>query len=240
MPTLKNPQLEAMCQHYAIGNNKKAAALHAGFSPSVAASCSRIFDRQEVKDRIAEIREGFKAPMTVDADMVLAMWWSFVTTDSNEFSQNRVGACRFCHGIDFAYQWKTQREFKAACAEARAKFRLDSNITHDEDERVPSDRGGFGYKITYPPNDLCPECAGVGEQWVHFPDTKDMKDEVRKSYLGTRVSKNGIEVKTVDKEAALLNIARAIGMFSDNKPADVSDDTKAFLAAIMGQKAPIS
>lgn len=62
----------------------------------------------------------------------------------------RADACRYCWGLNHAWQWKSAREYQAA---------LVSGDLADPDL---SDKGGYGFRPSRGPNPECPECDGRG------------------------------------------------------------------------------
>ena len=71
-------------------------------------------------------------------------------------------SCRYCLGIDHAFQWKTQREYLVALAAATAKLGDDLPPDPKTDPSWPDPAGGTGYRLTNAPNPDCPECSGLG------------------------------------------------------------------------------
>jgi phage terminase small subunit len=65
------------------------------------------------------------------------------------------------------------------------------------------------------PNPDCENCSGegVGRPWV--ADTRKLKGPARRLYAGVKVTKDGLEVKMHDQRAALVDVARHLGMFKD-------------------------
>ena len=234
---LANKKREAFCQHYVLHRSASAAAKHIGMAEITG---KRLLKDYEVAERIAELEKDTSDNSGIDRDRVMQIWWSIATLDANHFSQNRVGPCRYCHGIDNLFQWKTPREFSEAVAEAVAKYKLARDATHETDARVPSDDGGYGYRISGEPRADCPECSGLGVQYQVFPDTTKLSKDAAFAYQGTEVTRNGIKVNFSGKADALASIAKAIGMFNDQKPLDVTDSAKSFLEMLMGSKAPLS
>src|ERR1022692_4215591 len=73
--------------------------------------------------------------------------------------------------------------------------------------------GGEGYDVRKPPHHDCPECFGEGVA-IPFPkDTRHLSEGARWLFAGVKVTKDGIEIKMHDQMAALLNIAKHLGMF---------------------------
>lgn len=64
-------------------------------------------------------------------------------------------------------------------------------------------------------NSECPICKGEGHGRVHVHDTRHLKSAARTVYNGVQVSKEGIKVLTLDRDKALENVARHLGMFKE-------------------------
>lgn len=79
------------------------------------------------------------------------------------------------------------------------------------------------------PNPLCPEpiivgegtnmggCGGRGYQYVRLTDTSQLSRKAAKLIASIKETKQGIEIKLRDQDAALLNIGRAVGAVIDRK-----------------------
>lgn len=76
------------------------------------------------------------------------------------------------------------------------------------------------YEGETPPGDGpepgCTHCKGEGTQRteVRIKDTKDMTMQERLIYDGAEVTKYGVKIKTRDRDAMLLAIGKALGMFT--------------------------
>ena len=129
-----------------------------------------VLSRAKVAAAIEKGRAEIERTIMIDAEAIRKLWADVATADPNELIQHRIGACRFCHGVEHQFQWKTPREFEegyiAACfdlwpskgedATTQRDLALERQIT---DPRLPSDAGGYGYRITADPAPECPECA---------------------------------------------------------------------------------
>jgi Phage terminase, small subunit len=81
------------------------------------------------------------------------------------------------------------------------------------------------------PNPLCTKCGGEGHGRVYLADTRKLKGAAKKLYAGVQLGKDGIKVNMRDQDAAVINIARHLGMFKetvelsgkDGGPIEVSD-----------------
>lgn len=155
-------------------------------------------------------QDALAARTKVTQEKVLEKLWQIATADANDIMQLRRGCCRHCYGKGHAFQWKDEDELERAI-EAEE---LDAK----ENERTPaypSDEGGYGYNPTLTPHALCPKCFGEGHSSVHFNDTRHLKGAARTLYAGVEQTQHGLKIKTRDQDAALMNVARHLGMFND-------------------------
>lgn len=128
------------------------------------------------------------------------------TADPNEIVRVVQRCCRYCHGLDFGYQWKDDSEYIDAAAKA----------CEDPEAKMPSDAGGYGYNGALEPNPICPHCYGVGVEQTIITDTTKLTGKARKLYAGAKQDRFGaIEVKTHDQKAYMEMALRMLGAFND-------------------------
>lgn len=203
MPALKNKRHERFCQEYIVDENGTQAAIRAKYSAKTAAQQAYdLLRKPEIDIRIQELRQERSKRLQMTADDVLRHWRDIAMADPNELVQHRQGACRYCWGVDHEYQWKTHREYRAACGEDELAQEFDPP-------------GGFGYRLSDPPNPECPECSGIGNTYVVPMDTRNLSPQARLLFAGVKQTKDGLEIKLRDQDKALENVARANGMFKD-------------------------
>jgi hypothetical protein len=92
-----------------------------------------------------------------------------------------------------------------------------ARLSDDESAAIPplDEKGGIGFDPRRDPHPSCPECFGEGIGEVFVKDTRKLTPEERALYGGAKLTKNGLEVKLHDKQAALVNVGRHLGMFTD-------------------------
>lgn len=186
------------------GRSATACAIAAGYNvPSAAESASQALKNHDVLEIIAERRKELAAAAGLDPTWVIRKLKAIASVDHRKFSQTRVGCCRHCYGIDNQWQW-TRGEFSKATSDAMMN-----------DTAGPEFLGGVGYNKTLPPITDCPECAGEGIERVVLFDTRDLDDETATAYLGTKKTKDSIEILKADKMKALELIGRNLGMWND-------------------------
>lgn len=184
--------------------NGYQAAVRAGYGQKgAAAQAARLLINVNVQNAISDALKRREERTEITSDMVLKRWWQIATADPNELMQLRRGACRYCHGFGHQYQW-TEREFE------EAKLMAELN-----EVPPPLMLGGFGFDKTKAAHPKCPECNGEGQQEVFIHDTRKLSSAGKLLFAGVKQTKFGIEVLTQSQEAALLNVAKHLGMFTE-------------------------
>lgn len=184
--------------------NGHQAAVRSGYSQKTAAQqAARLLINVNVQNAISDALKRREERTEITADMVLKRWWEIATADPNELMQLRRGACRYCHGLNHQYQW-TEREFEEATLMAELN-----------EVQAPATLGGFGFDKSKTPHPECPECNGEGQQEVFIHDTRKLSGAGKLLFAGVKQTKFGIEVLTQSQEAALLNVAKHLGMFTE-------------------------
>lgn len=208
---LENEKRELFCHEYLTDLNAKQAAIRAGYSPKTAEmQGSRLLSYAEVKARVAFLASERQERLRISADDLLIRAETILKADARELTEHRIGACRYCWGIDHEYQWTTPREFRRALTLATAK--LPKKPTPAQRNSLPTDEGGFGFKVTRDPNPECPECAGLGTPFVRFADTRNLSDSAAMLFEGIKETKDGIEIKMASKEKAFDTLAKHHGL----------------------------
>lgn len=165
---------------------------------------SELNAKAHVQARLQKLRSDAADAVVFKVVDVLKHWIAIATADPNDIIQHRRGACRFCYGINGQYQWVSKTEFSAARARAVDKGRT-----------LPSSDGGFGYNHNEEPNAQCTECHGDGVEYVHVADTRRLTGNAKLLYAGVKKTKDGVEIKMRDQDAALINIAKHLGMLKN-------------------------
>jgi phage terminase small subunit len=209
--SVKNPtpeQIDAYAHAYVMNNGDQTKAFRKAFPHSKCnaktawEAGSRLQAQDKVKTRIHEIRkllsERTNEEYGITAQAVIGQWWKIATADASDITQVRHYNCRHCHGFDHEFFWKDETEFE------------QSNDPNKDDF------GGYGFRETDNPDPDCPKCEGLGIESIWLEDTRNLNDKAAALFDGVKQTRNGIEIKTVDRNAALANIARALGMFTDN------------------------
>lgn len=186
--------------------NATECAIRAGCPQAGAhVTASRWLSDPKIQAAIQERQEEIAAAAGITPEWVLRQWRQIVEADDNELTQLRRICCRHCHGYGHQYQW-TEAEYMSAV-----------NKAIDAGKPAPDGMGGFGYDMNAEPNPDCPECGGLGQEYVHVMDTRKLTGSAKRLYAGVQRTKDGIKVLTRDKDAALANMSRYLGMLVDRK-----------------------
>lgn len=205
--------------------NATVAADRAGYA-NAGSQGSRLLKNVSIQAALREGRAEIETSVMVSAKDIARMWLTLATADASDLIQNLHGPCRYCHGIDHAYQWKTPREFREAFTAACYDMFPDLDLRDTamaggiQDDRLPTDAGGYGYRITDDPAPDCPECAGTGIEFVRMADTRTLSPAARMLYDGVEVTQNGKKVRVTSREAALERLAKHLGMFAGKVEAE--------------------
>lgn len=206
-------RVDVFVQEYLVDLNGRQAAIRAGYSPTSA--------RQTAAELLATVavQEAVTAAMVerakrtgITQDKVLERFWSIATADPSELTEHYRGCCRYCWGKDNRYQY-TPRELEVA---RREHEKLVAEAETEAEKLAPFDEcGGVGYNPRNDPNPDCPECFGEGEPRAFFKDTRDLSPNAKRLFAGVKVTQHGLEIKTHDPMAALVNVGKHLGMFRD-------------------------
>lgn len=185
---------------------------------SVTVKC-RAWDEQQVPEvaaYIAEKRAAAATALGMTVEQVLNEWVTIASADPQELVRTRVRACRHCHGIGHAYQWRSEQEWAEAVAKALA-WKPKKRQTAEDAPPIPSNEGGFGYSVELGPVPDCPQCDGDGEVDHLIADTRSLSPAARKLFAGVKVTKDGMQVLMRDQDAALQNVAKYLGMLVEKR-----------------------
>lgn len=160
-------------------------------------------------------------------------WVDQINVNPNEIVQHRRVCCRYCHGVDFRYQWREQEYADAVERATKAGHPL------------PEALGGFGFNATLSPMPNCPQCDGEGVGSVRIADTRQLTPGARQMIKKIVQKADGsIEVEMHDAKRTEEMIAKTLGMFKETLDinalmgvirGDVTDDERAVLEAALRQ-----
>lgn len=246
MPRLKDPRHERFCHEFLVDLNQTQAAIRAKFAKrSARQTGARLMTRHDIQTRIAELQAAIEEKIDLKTEDILHRWSQIATADPNELTSIVYAACRYCHGADHDFQWKTEREFQSAHTAWLAKTPSDQAPEHVKrvhQAEEPDASGGTGFDPFAAPHALCPECLGRGVPQTVFRDTTNLSPAARLLFAGVKETRNGIEIKMHDQAAALDSIARHLGMFKGDTGAEAVSDLAAAIQQISqrGSAAPIA
>lgn len=237
MPELKFRKHELFCRAFAVEPNASKAALAAGYAKSGAGKQGHeLLQRLDVKARLRELNEPEDAMFREAQAEVLDRIRRMAFADARDLTQFRIGACRYCHGVDHAYQWKTEREFLEALVNRKSKLRIgEGEPDPAEDPSWPDDRGGFGYRLARQQDPECPECGGMGVPYVHAPDSRDLSPAAALLFNGAKNGPNGIEIMMQDRAKPLEMLAKRFGLLKEQVDLDLSDRLAQGLVEILNR-----
>lgn len=200
------PKQRRFVNEYCVDENATQAYIRAGYSEEGAGqSAHTLLKKTEISEAIKERMEELAVAASITPEWVVGQWAKIATADPNSIVQVRRTCCRHCHGFGHQYQW-TEAEYSAA---------VDRAV--DSGKPAPDGMGGFGFNPNAAPNSDCPECGGLGIEDVHVADTRKLRGPAKVLYAGAERTRNGIKVNMRDKDAAVVNLARYLGMQIDRK-----------------------
>jgi phage terminase small subunit len=164
---------------------------------------ARWLGRVEIQEAIKAGQARIQGVAQVTAARVIQEIALIAFADARELVETKVGCCRHCWGIDFKRQ-RTQVQRDADFERWRKKAKEGEEF--DEE-------GGVGFNPHRPPNPECIECCGDGQSRDVIKDTRYLSPAAAALYAGVRRTKEGLQVLTQDKGAALDRLARHLGIF---------------------------
>lgn len=236
-----NARQRAFVLAYLADPNATRAAEAAGYKQAHVQG-PRLLSNVRIAEAVAAGRSIIEQAAMMDAEKIAGLWTSLALANPLDLVEHHHVACRYCYGHDHEYQWKTRREFREAHIEAVHKLwhkdddRLAALNGTINDPRLPTDAGGYGYRDTKAPNPNCPECAGRGTEITRMADTRTLNESARLLYDGVEETRHGKKIKVRDRDRALENLAKHLGMFA-GKVAPEEENLFAKWAAQIAQDA---
>jgi phage terminase small subunit len=220
------PRQARFVEEYLLDLNASQAATRAGYSKKTCASQGERLLRDPRLQRAIQAAKAARSERTaITAAAVLERFWAIATADPRQLIEYRRTCCRYCHGTAHQYQ-HTRAELARRRADWEATQKKASKETFDE-------QGGDGYLATLAPHTSCPECFGEGVERAFVHDTRHLSHAALCLYAGVKVTKDGIEVKMHDQQAALVNVGKHLGMFDEKpEPVDANEIAQRVRAAL--------
>lgn len=195
-------------------NPRKADASYCGSRGAITAKIPH------VASMIEELRRESVRLEAFGITEVFRRWVDIATADVNDLVRMRIDCCRYCHGEDHKYQW-THAEYVERCNSAQV-LKLP----------MPDCTGGFGFDPNRKPHLSCSECFGRGDPRIEILDTRDLKGKAKLLYKSAKNGKYGIEVELHDQAAALVNIAKHLGMFVERFKDETAPDAQSLTLTV--------
>lgn len=174
---------------------------------------STMLSKPKVRAAIVKMLSDRQRVAEIDAKWVLEQWLKIATADPDELVKHQRRCCRHCWGFNHHYQWRDGLEYATACDSVMAHRQSLMDQRKDPGElKLPSFDGGVGFKATRKPHPECTHCDGDGTEIALVADTRELSESGKLLYAGVKKTKDGIQVLMRDQDAALLNIAKYLGM----------------------------
>lgn len=208
-----NDRMKMFCKEYLIDMKPRQAALRSGYAEGSATRVAKqLMAREDIQELIAKEMEARSVRTGITADEVLKEWHNIATADPNEIICYRRVNCRYCYGDNHKYQWRSEEEYNKAVKDEEELAREEGRAPYMIDNS-----GGFGFEPLLTPHAKCPRCNGEGLGQVHVNDTRFLSEKARALFAGIKIGANGsIEIKLRDKDRALENLARHLGLMKEN------------------------
>lgn len=210
---LKSKRVPRFVEEYVKDRNGTQAAMRAGYSQnpeSAAITAIRLLADVRVKELVTAEMARVSKEANIDAAMVLKEWLALATADPAKVVKVRRLNCRYCWGAGHSYQWLA-REYAEACEAAL------EHPSKTGDVKMPDCAGGFGFRKNAEPNPDCPECMGEGKTNVFCADLDTLTGPERKLIQSVKQTRDGVEVKLRDQDAAVTNLARYLGLLIEKR-----------------------
>lgn len=232
---------QTFCHQYLCIGNATEAYIRAGYTASTRATAGtegmKLLKKPKICTELSRLAKIAEEKATDDVAEILNMWTGAMSYDPREISEMRRGACRWCHGIKYAYQWRIPDEFNRKMEAWNALSEAKQLI-----QTPPNDEGGYGYSRNLVPHPDCPMCDGDGHEYAYFHDSRGYSKSAAIAFNGVQVTQNGLKINTIDRVKASENLAKFHGMFLAKDTGEVVDTLGALIASIQkrGSKAPLN
>jgi phage terminase small subunit len=208
-------------QEYLLDLNATQAAIRAGYSAKTAKVIgSENLTKPDIAAAIGSAQQKRAERVQISADSVLRELQTIAAADPRELVEFRRVCCRHCWGKGFRYQ-RTAGEMERDMESHSAR------CVELEEAGKPTlppfdDKGGIGFTPKRDPNQKCPECFGdgVGETFVH--DTRKLGPGAARLLAGIKQTREGMEIKMLSQDDALVNLGRHLGIFTDKLQIDAT------------------
>jgi phage terminase small subunit len=224
-PPLSQKQLEFAAE-YVVDLDAEAAAIRVNLAPAEGPS---LLKSPAVRAAVQALQVQSSLRTTISADEVLKRWWLLANADARELQQLRHVACRFCHGDNHRYQLTPDQRRRLTLAHSVGVAAVA--YLPPELRRPLDDFDDEPYDGTRDPHPECPECFGDGTLSIWMADTRTLSPAAAYLYNGVEVNNGKMKMVIRDRDHALGQVAKHLGMFPQApqmnlnlNPAAMTDD----------------
>lgn len=185
---------------------------------SIARQAHTLTLHPKIAARLKSTQAATAQSVTMDRIGVMRHLVDLAEADPTKVVILRRLCCRHCHGITHAFQWRDEAEYYEAVAATmdrnarrHAKAAARKQAVEDE-EPIPTNEGGYGWRRPNKPAPGCPKCFGEGTEDVFIPDFETLAPRERRLIAAVKQTKDGVEVKMRDQDGALTTIAQILKM----------------------------
>jgi phage terminase small subunit len=229
-------------RHYVKTGSAYKAAIAAGYSHLTADRKAGAWvgigrgSKPRVRAALDELRNRMDEETIMERKDLMRMWSQAACADHNEFIEHRRVCCRYCYSPNGDYQ-ETRAERRVR--EKDYYERLSMSLMNSPAKKIVAKPGPFDelagvlYDRRKPINLECTECFGEGIEHVMVKDTRKLSKGAKAAFQGVKVTKDGIEIKTMGREGMTDKLARAWGLYKDDGPVDdgMTEDERPALQA---------
>ncbi len=152
----------------------------------------------------------------VDGDRLMQLWADTINADANEFAELRRIPCPWCYGKDGEPQMTIGRYYAEKKKHEQKRDRILAATNGETDiGEYPSVRMFEFIDPNKDPNPDCHVCHGMGEEIRVLHDTRKLSARSKILFCGVEESKGSMNIRTLDKEKAIDNLAKALFLFRD-------------------------
>jgi phage terminase small subunit len=198
------PKQAAFVREYVKDSHGTRAAVAAGYSPKTACEmASALLGSPNIQTAIRLKLAAASDAADVSAELIISEIYQVAMADPRDLMRVETDSCRHCYGISGQREWTP------------AEYERDLRKNLKEGLPAPEMAGGLAFDPRRPPVESCRECFGRGVERVVITPSKKLSKGASKLLSSMRQTKDGIEIKTHDKMAALVALGRVRGIFLD-------------------------
>jgi phage terminase small subunit len=209
---------------FIVSHDPQASALRAGFNNGRTAYHHLLAD-QRIRCAIRERMDVITEMASITAADVRRELKLTYEADPTEISGVWRVPCRHCWGENNRFQYTEpemyyieqahsygENNWPQACITGEFGLAIKAHAIAAYNAGKKSldidIKGGGGYSRIREINSDCPQCHGIGEAMAYICDTRYMSDGAKKLFKGVKITSQGLEVITLDKQNVLNILAR--------------------------------